>query len=256
MLVAGAFLLPLAAMLTGSLRAAGLPPPTGFEVVPRGATLANYGRVLEVIPFSRYAVNSALVAAAAVPIAVVVASWAGFAVARLPGRDRRFVVGAAMVAVAVPATAVIVGRFWVFRVLGATDGLVPLIAPSLLGVSSILVLVYAWAFRRVPAELFEVARELGASPLASWWRVGMPLVRPVTAVVAALVFALSWGNVLDPLAYVTDERWYTLPLGLRALAGLDPTDQPVMLAASVMAVIPVLAAFTLAQVWLGRRRVA
>jgi multiple sugar transport system permease protein len=71
----------------------------------------------------------------------------------------------------------------------------------------------------------------------------MPLVRPVTTAVALLAFVFSWGNFLEPLVYVFDERLFTLPLGLRSLATLDRQNFPVLLAASVVATLPVVAAF-------------
>ena len=66
----------------------------------------------------------------------------------------------------------------------------------------------------------------------------MPLQRGTTAAVTSLAFVISWGNFLDPLIYVYDERWFTVPLGMRSLSIVPVTDQPLMLAASVMACVP------------------
>lgn len=253
-LVALVFLVPVIAVVAGSFRNVGLPPPRSVELVARDVTLANYGRVFELVPFGRYAVNSFVVSAIAVPLAIVVASWAGFAIARLPRSHARIVIAIAVVTFLVPGTALLVGRFWLYRAVGATDGLLPLIAPALLGITPAAVLVFAWAFRRIPDEVFDAAGELGAGQLGTWWRIALPLSRPVVAVMAAVSFAIVWGNVVDPLVYVTDERWFTVPLGLRALAGLPQPQQPVMLAASVLATLPVIAAFALAQPWISPRR--
>jgi ABC-type glycerol-3-phosphate transport system permease component len=68
----------------------------------------------------------------------------------------------------------------------------------------------------------------------------MPLRIGVAGVGAAVAFLLTWGNVLDPLLFVYDERWYTLPLGMTSLAALPPTDQGLVLAAAVLATAPVL----------------
>jgi multiple sugar transport system permease protein len=87
------------------------------------------------------------------------------------------------------------------------------------------------------------------SPFAIWWRMAMPLVRPVTVGVGVLAFVISWGNFLDPLVYLYDPDLYTLPLGLRALAELDRTDYPVLLAGAVVATAPVVAVFLVAQRW-------
>jgi multiple sugar transport system permease protein len=158
--------------------------------------------------------------------------------------------------------ALVVPLFAIFRALGLTDTYWPLVAPALIGFSPFYVLLFYWSFRRVPRELVEAARLEGFSPLRTWWRVAMPLVRPVTTAVALLAFVFSWGNFLDPLVYVFDERLFTLPLGLRSLAQLDRQNFPVLLAGSVAATLPVLVAFAYLQRfflaegvrarWLGR----
>ena len=68
----------------------------------------------------------------------------------------------------------------------------------------------------------------------------MPMRRPVVGVAAAIAFMVSWGNLIDPLLYVYDERWFTLPLGLASLAELPSTDHGLLLAAAVLAIVPVL----------------
>jgi multiple sugar transport system permease protein len=141
----------------------------------------------------------------------------------------------------------LVGRVSVFRWLGLTDTPIPLMAPALLGTSPLFVLLYAWTTSRLPKDLFDLARERGLSPVSTWRRVAMPLQRGTTAAVASLAFVLTWGNFLDPLIYLYDERWFTLPLGMRSLAIMPVTDQPLMLAAAVIACVPVVLGFAIAQ---------
>jgi multiple sugar transport system permease protein len=241
------FVLPLWLMVVASLRPLGEAPPRSVEWFPSAPAWGNYAEVFDTVPFARYTANSLIVAVVAVPLAVVVASWTGFAIARLPRRARIALVGTCIVVLMVPATSLLVGRVSVFRWLGLTDTPIPLIAPALLGMSPLFVLLFAWTTSRLPNDLFDLARERGLSPLATWWRVAMPLQRGTTAAVASLAFVLSWGNFLDPLIYIYDERWFTVPLGMRSLAILPVTEQPLMLAASVMACIPVLAAFLVVQ---------
>jgi len=246
------FLAPVIVMVAGAFREAGAPPPTSIELLPRPLSTANFAGAAELVDLGRQAVNSLLVAAMAVPLAVAVASMAGFALARLGGRVATSVAVAAIVALMVPATALFVGRFWVFRTLGVTDTWVPLVAPALLGMSPLYVLVYVWSFRRIPSELFDAARLEGLTPLRTWWRVGMPLVRPITGAVAVLAFVASWNDFIDPLLYLFDSRLYTLPLGLRSLATLDAPYAPYMLAGALMATVPVVVAFLLGQRAFGR----
>jgi multiple sugar transport system permease protein len=245
--VAALFLIPLVIMVSGSLRPLGLAPPTSIELIPPSFAFSNFAEAFRVVPLGRYTANSILVATVAVPIGVVVASWAGFAAARLPRRHGWVVLIAAAIAALTPLTALLVGRVTLWRWLGLADTPVPLMAAGLVGVTPLGVLAFAWAFHRLPGDVFDLAREMGLSPFGTWARVAMPMSWPVTAAVAALAFVASWGNVTEPLVVLADERWFTLPLGLRSLAGLDTPFRPLMLAGSVVATIPVVLAFAVIQ---------
>src|ERR671915_750695 len=161
LLVSAVFLAPLVYMVAGSLRKAGLPPPRSPELIPSPLAWGNYDRAFELVDIPRYALNSLIVAAFAVPLSVLFASWAGFAIARLSPRLRTTLIALSLVALMVPVTA-------------------------LLGMSPFYVLIFYWAFSRIPEELYEAARLEGLSPLQTWRRVAMPLVRPVTLSVALL----------------------------------------------------------------------
>lgn len=242
-----AFVPPLLLLVSGSLHRPGLPPPPTPELIPDPISTEGYRRALELGGLVRATVNSLLVAAVAVPVSVLVASLAGFALAHLARRTTAIVIGLSLLALMVPATVLLVPRFALFRWLGLTDTLAPLVAPALLATSPLYVLVYYLAFRALPSDLYDACRVEDLSPLQTWWRVALPLVRPVTAAVAALAFVLTWSNFLDPLIYVYDRSLFTLPLALRSLATLDPTNFPVFLAGAVLATLPALVVFGLAQ---------
>jgi len=241
------FVPPLLLLLAGSLRQPGLPPPPTPELVPDPISTEGYRQAVDLGGLGRATVNSIIVSAVAVPVSVLVSSLAGFALTRLPRRLAGAVVVVSLVALMIPATALLVPRFAVFRAVGLTDTLGALVAPALLGTSPLYPLVYYLAFRALPADLFDACRIEDMSPLRTWWRVGMPLVRPVTAAIAALTFVLTWSNFLDPLVYIYDRDLFTLPLALRSLATLDPTNFPVFLAGAVIATVPALLVFGLAQ---------
>ena len=241
------FLAPLAFMVLGSLRTPGLPPPDGFEVVPDALRWSNYETVFDFIPLGTFLGNSLLVAAIAVPVTVLFASWAGFAIATATPRARRILVTMSLVALMVPLSALWVPRFVMFRWLGLVDTIWPLVAPALMATTPFYVLVFALAYGRVPTELYEAARLDGLSPFAIWRKVAWPLAKPAAFAVAVLAFVFHWANFIDPLLYLSTEEKYTLPLGLRSLQALEPTNHPILLAACVMAALPPVLAFVAAQ---------
>lgn len=244
------FVLPLVFMVTGSLREPGTPPPRSLELVPDEASTAAYGDAFDRVELAQGLRNSVIVASLSVPLSVVVASWAGFVIAVAGRRARWQLVSLVVTAVVVPTVALLVGRFVLFDRLGLLGSYLPLVASALLGGSPLFVLFYAWSFSRLPHEYLDVGRLAGLTPFGVWGRVAMPLVRPVTVAVAVLAFALTWGNLVEPLVYLSDERSFTLPLVLRSLSFVGPQDMPLVLAGAVVATLPVVVAFVIAQRYL------
>jgi multiple sugar transport system permease protein len=246
-LVIVVFLAPLAFVLVGSLRRAGLPPPAGLELLPAEPGVTSYGRLAELVPLGRLLRNSLLVVLVAVPVATLLASWAGFVLAQLAPRPRRALVALVVGLLLVPLPMVWVPRFVLYLELGVLDTLVPLVAPALAATTPFTVLLAYLAFRRVPAELWEAARLEGASALATWWRVGLPLVRATTTAIAAIAFVFHWGNYLDALLYAQSEATRTLPLGIGELATLDAADQSVLFAGTAVLAVPAVLALLAVQ---------
>jgi len=254
LLVAVVFLLPLLWMITASLRGPGLAPPTTIEWLPPSATIENYGTVFELLPFARYLLNSLAVVALAVPLTIVTASMAGFAMALLERRTRGALLVLSVALLLVPVTALWLTRFLIFNSIGLTDTLLALVAPAVAGSSPLFVLIYYWTFRRASAEVFEMAHLDGAGPLGVWRRIAMPNAWPSTVAVAVLTFILYWSDFISPLLYLRDQDLYTLPLALRQLQQLDPTGWPVMMAGAVMLTLPAVLFFLIVgRLFLGER---
>ncbi|MBX0329065.1 carbohydrate ABC transporter permease [Oscillochloris sp. ZM17-4] len=240
---AAIFTLPLLWAVVASLRPAGLPPPRTVAWLPDAVALSNYRDIFTLLPMARYLLNSLLVAAVAVPITVVVASWAGFAMALLPSPLRGWLVLLAVGLRLVPLTTLWLPRFLIFAKVGLTDTLWALVAPAWMGTSPFYVLLFYWSFRRLPSEVFDAARLDGAGALATWARVALPLAAPTAAAVSALSFVHYWSDFINPLLYLRSDRTYTLAVGLRALQQLDPTGMPLLLAGAVVMLLPVVALF-------------
>lgn len=232
------FLAPVLLVLAGSLRRLGLPPPDGLELVPTSPSADAYRQLRHEVDLGTAVRNSFLVVGFAVPLGVLVASTAGFALSQLPARAQRAWAVALVVLLVVPLPMLWVARFVLYLELGVLDTLVPLVAPALAASTPVTVLLAWQAFRRVPVEHWECARLEGASALRTWWRVGLPQVRATTTAVAVLVFVVHWGAYLDALLYVRSRAERTLPLAVAELRNLDPSDTPVALAGVAMLVVP------------------
>lgn len=240
-------LAPLGFMVSGSLRRVGLAPPRGVELVPEGAGFTAYAGLSERLPLARLITNSLVVVGIAVPLTVLVASWAGFALAQLPRRPRRTLLVVTVALLLVPLPMLWVARFALYLRVGVLDTLVPLVAPAIAATTPFTVLLAYRAFRRVPPELFESARLDGASAWRTWWSVGLPMTRATTTAIGAVAFAFHWGNYLDALLYVRERADRTLALGIGQLTQLDPGDYPIYLAGAVLLAVPPLLALLAVQ---------
>jgi multiple sugar transport system permease protein len=245
--VTALFLAPVLLVLAGSLRRLGLPPPDGLALLPTDPSLEAYRQLPDEIQLGTALRNSAVVVVVAVPVGVLVASAAGFALSQLAPRSQRRWVVAVLVLLAVPLPMLWVARFVLFLEIGVLDTLVPLVAPALAASTPVAVLLAYFAFRRIPAEQWETARMEGAGAVRTWWRVGLPQVRATTTAIAVLVFVVHWGAYLDALLYVRSSAQQTLPLAVAPLRNLDPSDAPIALAGAAMLALPPLVLLLAAQ---------
>lgn len=238
-LVAAIFLLPLLWMFLAAFRPAG--EPITASLWPSRLTLDNFVRLFAVLPVARFTLNSLKVVLIAVPLTLLTASWAGFAMARLPRPSGRRWVIISLLMLIIPGVALWSSRFLIYEWLGLTGTTWALVAPALMGSSPFFVLMFYRAFRRIPPAIYESARLDGAGVLATWGRVALPIARPTAVAVAILTFVLYWGDYISPLLYLNDVAGYTLPVGLQLLQQLGRSDYPLLMAGAVWGTLAPLA---------------
>lgn len=242
----GVFAFPLVWMVSYSLRPLNVPPPVGIELVP-SFEWNNYFRLAQAVPLLRFITNSLRVILLAVPLTVIVASWAGFAISQLPRRVAVTLVGLSLALLLVPAPALWVPRFILFTRLGWIDTLAPLVAPAAMGYNPFYVILFALAFARVSREIYDSARLDGANAFQLWYTLALPLARPTVAAITLLTLADYWSNYVDPLLYLRSEANFTLPVGIKLLEQAFRANWPLLMAASVTMVAPVVIVFLLGQ---------
>jgi multiple sugar transport system permease protein len=220
------------------------------RLVPSTFAPANYVDVWKAAPVFTWLVNTVAVGVASA-LAVTVSSALiafGFAYFRFPGRGVLF--GTVLGSMMLPAVVTIVPTFLIWNSLGLVGSQVPLWAGNLFG-SAFYIFLLRQFFLGLPREVFEAARVDGLGYFGLFWRIAVPLSKP--ALIIAFVFELraSWTDLVKPLVYLQDPQLFTLPRGLKAV--LDQFGQggegqwEVILAASVIATIPMLVIFLVAQ---------
>ncbi len=246
-LVAALFLLPLVWAGSTSLRPTGMPLPRTIDWIPSPVAWGNYRAVFQIVDAIRFAINSLLIEIVAVPLTVVFASLAGFAMSQVSLRLRRRLVMLSALCLMVPLTAIWIPRFILFKEAGLMNKRMALMAPSLMGTSPFYVLLFLWAFLNVPRDVYDAARLDGAGAYRVWGGIALPQVRAAIGTVAVLSFVHYWNSFVEPLLLMRTPDMYTVSLGLRMLYSLDSTNWPIILAGSVLVIVPVIAIFLAAQ---------
>jgi multiple sugar transport system permease protein len=221
-------------------------------LVPHKLVPANYPNAFDAAPFSHFFVNSIVVAVVTVIANLVLCSLAGYAFARFRflGRTALFIV--LMATLMVPFQVTMIPQFLIEKWLGVhllaavgINHLGALILPN--AATAFGVFFLRQFFRTLPAEYEESARVDGANRLSVLWRIVLPLSLPALATLAALTFLDSWNSFLWPLIAVDSQNEMTLPLGLQTFQSAHSTEWPLLMAANVMSLIPMLLVFFAAQ---------
>lgn len=207
----------------------------------------NFAIAGQTVPLARFFFSSLRVVFFALPLSLLVGSWAGFAISRLDAAPQHRLVVLSVAGLLTPPTALWLARFPLFRLLGWLDTPLALIAPALIGGSPFFVLLLYNAYRRLSLEMLEAAELDGASLWQMWRLVALPNVRATTGAVAVLNFLYFWNNFTDPLLYVRSLGQLTLPVGVRLLAQMDESRWPLLMAGSLVLALPSALAFLAAQ---------
>ena len=244
-----AMVTPFIWAITTSLKARGamlIVPP---EFLPAQPTLDAYSTVINRFPFIRVFGNSILVAVATTAGQLILCSMAGYAFARFEFRGRNVLFLMYLATLMVPFAVIITPLFIIVTKLGWTDSYVGLVVPVMF--SAFGTFFMRQFFQTIPRELEEAATIDGAGTIATFWRIIMPITTPALATLAVLCFMGSWNSFLWPLLIVNDRELMTLPVALSALQGIYPgqTQWNIVMAGTVMATIPTLIVFLLAQRW-------
>jgi len=239
--VAVATLLPLLWMLSASLMPAGEASAWPPRFLPSRATLTNYVALFQRLNLGRCFLNSAFVAVTTTALCLLVTSLAGYAFAKLRFAGRKRIFGALLTAMVIPTQVAMLPLFLLMRSLGLVNTYWGVIIPGVAPVFGIfMVRQYALS---LPDDLLDAARVDGASEFRIYRSIVLPLLRPILVTLGVFTFMGAWNDFMWPLIVLTDETRYTLPVALANLLGEHAQDMELMMAGSVLTVLPVLVLF-------------
>ncbi len=240
-----ATIMPLLWMLSASLMPTGEATAFPPRLVPSRVTFEHYRDLLVRLRLARSFGNSMLVAVISTVISLLFNSMAGYAFAKLRfgNRDRLFTW--LIAALAIPAQVAMLPLFLLLKSIGLVNTYVGAMIPMMATIYGIFLVRQFMV--GIPDDVIAAARIDGASEWRIYRYVILPLARPVLATLAIFTFMSAWNDFMWPLIILSDQRKYTLPVALANLSGEHFQDLELMMAGSVITVIPVLLLFFVLQ---------
>jgi multiple sugar transport system permease protein len=207
--------------------------------IPRQFTLENYRQVFVEEPlFWRWFLNSVAIAVTVTLFNLLFNSLAGYALARLQFRGKRFWFLLVLAVLAVPIQVTLIPTFLILKTLGWLNSYQGMIVPSM--VNATFIFMMRQFFLNFPPELEEAAALDGLNRFGIFWHIVLPLAKPALAAQTILVFMSSWNNFLLPVVILFEPEMFTLPLGLNTFKGEYISYWNTIMAASIVFTLPVI----------------
>lgn len=241
------FAMPLVYMVSSSLMTKEeiIKSRSVFRLIPSQVTLTGYGYVFRKTNFGTWFLNSVQVSAISVVAHLILCSLAGYAFARLKfsGRGVLFILLAATMVIPYPV--LMIPTYRLFNRIGIIDTLAAAFVPWL--ASAFGVFLMRQFFLNLPKELEDAAMMDGCSRLRVFVHVILPLARPALATLALFTLLSSWNDLVWPLLALNSNRAFTVQRGIQTFQSVKKTEYSALMASSVMATVPMVVAFVVAQ---------
>ncbi len=236
---------PIYWMLATAVSPGGLLQGKGVYLWPPVADWSAFAHAWDSQPVATWFVNSIVIAVLGVILTVAISLLAGYAFAKFRFRGRTAVFFGYLITVMVPLQVVMVPEFVIVSALGLNDNIWGVILPG--AANGVSVFIARQFIMQIPDELLEAARVDGASSFGVFWRVVLPMCGPLIGVLIILTFVARWNDFLWPLIVLQAPEHFTLPVGLNTLVGTNFSPWDIVMAITLMSVIPVIGVFALFQ---------
>ena len=248
--VAAAILVPIGYALLGGFKTNGQLAANPGAILPNPWVVDNYIDVLvgkNAAVFWRQALNSVMVAVVCVLLTVGCASMAAFVFARFAFRGREALYTLFVFGLLVPSAVAILPLIILVRDFGLSGNLLGVALPEAAFALPLTVVILRPFFKSIPVELEDAARVDGCTAFGFFWRILLPLARPALATVSVLAIVSTWNAFFLPLVILNGADQWTLPLGVMNFSTEYSSDQARVLAYTVVAMIPALIFYALAE---------
>lgn len=232
-------------MIITSLKSKGALMALPIQWVPKNPTFAAYEKVFTLFPFLRAIGNSAFITVCYTVITILSASLAAFAITKIRFPGANVIFSIYLASMMIPTQITLIPLFIIMNKLSLINTYASVIAPSIFRAFGIFLLVQN--MRSLPDDYMEAARIDGAGLFTVYRCVIMPMVRPAVATLAISTFMEAWNDYLWPLVMLSDRKKMTLTLALNSLNGQYGTEYNVLMAGSLISMLPIIIVYIVAQ---------
>lgn len=215
------------------------------KLIPDDPSVSPYVELFQRVPFARVIANSLIIAVISTLLQLITSAMAAYVFARMPFRGRGAVFVVYLATMMIPFQVLIVPLFAEMKTLGLINTYAGAILPTI--ASAFGVFLLRQAMSTVPYDLDQAATLDGAGHFRIFFQIMLPLVRPALATLAVFAFLNTWNSFLWPLIILRDPLMQTLPVALSSLQGQYSTQWDVLMAGSVVSIIPMFALYVFAQ---------
>ena len=215
------------------------------NLFPKVWHFENYLEVFREIPYARYFLNSLFVALSVTAGQLITCSMAAYAFSRFQFRGRDFWFFCYLATLMVPTTVTLIPTFILLSRAGLIDTYFALIAPGIFSAYGTFML--RQFFLGIPRDLEEAAAIDGCGPFRIYWTVILPLSTPALATLGIFTFLGNWQNLIGPLVKINRDELKTLPLGILNFVDLNQANWPLLMAASLISILPIIGLFLFGQ---------
>lgn len=216
-----------------------------IEWIPENPTWDAYIKVFSKFPFAKTIANSLFISASYTAITLLSAAMAAFAFAKLRFTGSRVIFGGYLATMMIPTQVTMIPLFVIMTKLGLKDTYASVIMPSIFRPFAIFLLVQQ--MRTIPEDLLAAARIDGAGVFQVFRKIALPLCVPSLATLSITTFMESWNDYLWPLLMLGDKNKMTLPIALSTLNGQYATEYNVLMAGSLISMVPIIVIYMIAQ---------
>jgi multiple sugar transport system permease protein len=214
--------------------------------IPNNFNFNNFRNAFKAAPFGRYFFNSVLLAVINLTGQIISSSFIAFGFARLNFKGRGFWFALLLSTMMIPYTVVMIPQFMFWKTLGAYNTFIPLTLPSFFGHAFNVFLIRQF-YISIPRDYDEAALVDGASYPMIYLRIIMPMAKPALCSVGVFTFMSCWNDFIGPLLYLDKPNLKTVSLGLQIFIGQYTSQMNLMMAASSVAILPMIVVFFFAQ---------